>query len=701
MLFDAVFIGLPRGFGAVDVSRGVSVESTFAGEIEVIVLKSGREVTRVTRPLRNTPLGPVIKFKRRLWRLSGLTIDLDHQPVEDEEQQIEEAAEEPSEMVADADDGLQDAVIHAGRDERLFVDAGPGTGKTFVACSRVAGLINDGLPASRIWIISFTRTAVQEIRNRIATYLNDPSDASAVRIATLDSHAWAIQSGFSADAKLTGSHEDSIEATLRQVSSDEGVLEYLQRVRHLIVDEGQDIVGKRATLVLAIIDRLDDECGVTVFADEAQAIYGFTEDSDVIEGAGTVFIDELRSRSFAERQLKQIHRTSDPGLLEIFTKVRRRVLDRRVATAKRSSDVRSEIQRLASAQIGPTKNLDLGALPDGSLVLLRQRFDVLQTSSFNTGVPHRLRMSGLPPRIYPWIGRLLWDHVDRRLVRSAFNQLWSERPVPLSPIISADAAWELLFEAAGDSQNVIDLHRLRSVLGRSSPPTLFTSPEYGDAGPIIGTIHASKGREAEDVCLFLPPVPEETNGQSDEEIRVMFVGATRAKRSLSVGDSPSRQSGNSDGRAWKRLAGGKLQVEIGRTGDLEPEGLVGTAAFSEAGALAAQNIILTSPVMTGMFAAAIGDLDWKLALRTEEKVRIAVFSEKVKSDLGGIATRCQSFPPPNYLSHVRSTGLRTMVIRPDDPDLDGLHEPWRSSGFLFAPMLTGFGWTKFRGAAND
>ena len=638
-------------------------------------------------------------FRRRLWRLSGSTIDLDDDPVENEDP-IEEPAGEPAEMAAYEDDGLQDAVICAGADERLLVDAGPGTGKTFVACSRVAGLINDGLPASRIWIISFTRTAVQEIRNRIATYLKDPADASAVRIATLDSHAWAIQSGFSADARLTGSHEDSIEATLRKVCRDQGVQEYLQRVRHLVVDEGQDIVGKRATLVLAIIDRLDEECGVTVFADEAQAIYGFTEDS-VAEDAGIVFIDELRSRSFDERQLKRIHRTSDPGLLEIFTKVRRRVLDRKVATAKRTSGVRSEIQRLASAQIGPAKNLDLGALPDGSLVLLRQRFDVLQISSFNTQVPHRLRMSGLPPRICPWIGRLLWDHVDRRLVRSAFNALWNERLASVSPIISAVAAWELLFEAAGDSQNVIDLHRLRSVLGCTSPPTLFTTPEYGDGGPIIGTIHASKGREADDVCLFLPPVPEQTSGQGDEEIRVMFVGATRAKRSLSVGDSPARQSGNSDGRAWKRLAGGKLQVEIGRTGDLEPEGLVGTAAFSEAGALAAQNMILTSPVMTGMFAAAVGDLDWKLALRTAEKLRIAVFSEKVKSDLHDIAVRCQKYPPPNYLAHVRSTGLRTMVIRPDDPDLDRLHEPWRSSGFLFAPMLTGFGWTTFRGTAND
>jgi superfamily I DNA/RNA helicase len=65
---------------------------------------------------------------------------------------------------------------------RVLVDAGPGTGKTHVACTRVAALIADGVPAARIWLISFTRTAVVEIRNRIASALSDPGEAAAVRV---------------------------------------------------------------------------------------------------------------------------------------------------------------------------------------------------------------------------------------------------------------------------------------------------------------------------------------------------------------------------------------------------------------------------------------------------------------------------------------------------------------------------------------
>lgn len=604
-------------------------------------------------------------------------------------------------MNVKAEDGLQAGVIQAGAQERLFVDAGPGTGKTFVACSRVAYLVNEGLPASRVWIISFTRTAIHEIRNRLAAFLADPAEASAIRIATLDSTAWSIQSGFSKDAKLSGSHGDNIAATLRQVTNDPDVQEFLQGVRHLVVDEAQDIVGQRAALVLAIIDQLDESCGVTVFADEAQAIYGFTEDDGASNNTAALLTDELRSRGFDTMKLKRVRRTSDPGLLEIFTRVRGSVLDHTVPADARRSVVRSEIQRLASVRIGPASKLDVASLTERSLVLLRQRFDVLQTSSLHGGTPHRLRMSGLPPRLYPWIARLLWDHVDRRLLRSKFDALWAERVGPHEADLLPDAAWQLLFETAGDTAKVIDLHRLRELLGRANPPSLFTSPEYGDVGPVIGTIHASKGREAEEVCLYLPPETESVEAEDEEEeIRVLFVGATRAKQKLSVGEGPKRQSGNVNGRAWKRLRYDQLHVELGREQDLEPEGLVGTAGFTETEALAAQRLICASPVMEGLFARSIRELEWRLAVETPEKQRIAILGKQINTDLLEIAKRRNEWPPPNFLAHIRSIGLRTIAVRPDDPALERLHEPWRSSGFLFAPMLAGLAFTKFKGAGK-
>src|SRR6478752_3329359 len=80
-------------------------------------------------------------------------------------------------------------VITQPADTRLIVDAGPGTGKTAVACARVAHLINEGGISPRgVWLISFTRTAVKEIRDRIRAYLHDPDALYGVKMATIDAH---------------------------------------------------------------------------------------------------------------------------------------------------------------------------------------------------------------------------------------------------------------------------------------------------------------------------------------------------------------------------------------------------------------------------------------------------------------------------------------------------------------------------------
>ena len=82
---------------------------------------------------------------------------------------------------------------------------------------------------------------------------------------------------------------------LNLVRQDENVAEYLGSVEHLVVDEAQDIVGIRSDLVVEIVRKLPSSCGVTVFADEAQAIYGFADDREVQPG-------EVREPSLASAE---------------------------------------------------------------------------------------------------------------------------------------------------------------------------------------------------------------------------------------------------------------------------------------------------------------------------------------------------------------------------------------------------------------
>ncbi|MDF5932225.1 UvrD-helicase domain-containing protein [Pseudomonas aeruginosa] len=175
-------------------------------------------------------------------------------------------------------DADQLRVIEEDADSRLIVEAGPGTGKTAVACARLAYLINEeDIEPSNTWMISFTRTAVAEIRARLHSYVGDAS--FAIRIATIDSHAWSIHSGHDPNASLTGSYEENITRVIELLKNDEDIADELLQIEHVVIDEAQDLVGQRADLIEALVGRLPSDCGITVFADEAQAIYGFSDNS--------------------------------------------------------------------------------------------------------------------------------------------------------------------------------------------------------------------------------------------------------------------------------------------------------------------------------------------------------------------------------------------------------------------------------------
>jgi hypothetical protein len=211
-------------------------------QVEVCIFNKGREIVRVTRPLRKLDCKPFVKYKGRFWPLvHGSEVYLDDSaPAGDAHMTSSTNAEQTEaplkfQVVPPALidwDESQREVIDAPPEDRLLVGAGPGTGKTAVACARVSQLIDQGgLEPSRIWLISFTRTAVLEIRERIAAYLEDAAAAYSVKIATLDSHAWTIHSGFDEDAKILGSYEENIERVLDLVRQDEYVAEYLEDSR--------------------------------------------------------------------------------------------------------------------------------------------------------------------------------------------------------------------------------------------------------------------------------------------------------------------------------------------------------------------------------------------------------------------------------------------------------------------------------------
>ena len=107
--------------------------------------------------------------------------------------------------------------------------------------------------------------------------------ARGVRITTSDSHAWSLRAGFEDEGIPNTFGEGSYDVSIKQAvelfrNENPDLLDFMSRVEHFIVDEAQDVVGVRADLILEMLGSLSEDCGVTILADPAQAIYGFTSD---------------------------------------------------------------------------------------------------------------------------------------------------------------------------------------------------------------------------------------------------------------------------------------------------------------------------------------------------------------------------------------------------------------------------------------
>ena len=592
---------------------------------------------------------------------------------------------------------LQSDVVQRPASTRLVVRAGPGTGKTAVACARLAWLIEEeDVWPDAVWLISFTRTAVAEIRRRLECYLG--SQAASVRVATLDSWAWKFRSGFDGTASLEDGFDQNISDMIEMLKTDHELRDAIARAEHVVIDEAQDIVGVRSDLVEALLDCLDPRCGVTVFADPAQAIYGFAnEDGSGGTQQGTPLTERLMDaeRGFAGAELVDVHRTASPGLLKIFKDVRTEVLEGDGSVA-RFEAVRTSIGQHSDERDLVTKDLDGRDLENGTLVLFRTRAEALRTAQFYQG-EYSLRLSGYGAVLPAWLAMCLFDFEDRLLNERTFTELWEVRIAAPGHIASAtrESAWKALTVVAGEPNGTVSMKRLRSICARSSPPVELAEPEYGLPGPVFGTIHASKGREADDTILFAPKCEDEDSDVIAEETRVLFVGATRARQRLLFGDGKRVYSGSTDsGRLYSQMRGGTAaMIEFGRSGDLSFSGLVGSNSGSIEQVQTAQaELARIADRMVSLKLTSSEETNWRHVLTVDgQDVPLGLTSKRFKEDIWEIVRRAKKGGrPASNIKYVRSLGCRTVVIPQDDPQRETLHTPWRDSGFLLMPKMASF-----------
>ena len=221
--------------------------------------------------------------------------------------------------------------------------------------------------------------------------------------------------------------------------------------------------------------------------------------------------------------LKEIYRTSSPGLRKIFSELRSDVLDKQKHRDGLHGQTAEKIRALADQQGLKWTQMKVADFTSDDLLLFRTRAEVLMASQF-CDLPHRLRLSGYGVTLPAWLAICFADFVDPFIAERRFLDLWAARiENKAAPHYGPAEAWQHLMRIAGRKDGSVDMQRLRRRLGQTRPPVELTLPEYGLHGPIVGTIHASKGREASNVVLLLPNGAEfESIEDEKEETRVLF-----------------------------------------------------------------------------------------------------------------------------------------------------------------------------------
>ncbi|MFJ2895718.1 UvrD-helicase domain-containing protein [Streptomyces sp. NPDC087218] len=613
------------------------------------------------------------------------------------------------------------AVVEQPWDARLLVTAGAGAGKTHTLVRRLDALCGhedpeQALEAAEILVLTFSRAAARELRERISRH---GERAHRVRARTFDAWAYEVLLQAYPDGEWGAvGFDERIAAATRAV--EKGVLEVGDAVppAHVVIDEVQDLLGGRRELVEALLDRYQDSCGFTVVGDAAQSVYGF-QIEDVCERTDETnrFFDWLRASypdDLVELRLTGNFRAATP---EARIALGHGPLLQNVTDADEASARYEELRELLLAPANATGDLTdpfaldgLRAFPDTCAILTRDNRQALAVSELlhEHCVEHRLRRP-LEDRPVPyWVAELLRRTGSGTLSEDRFRSLLAEIPLPYEP--DPDTVWAVLRRAArGPGRGVLDLALLRRLVADGRFPDELAAPEGERI--VVSTVHRSKGLEFDRVIILAPPTIAELRKQFDEELdmpaeaRALYVAMTRARQDLYHANPPElpilkRAGGRKNGR---RFLGGWKSYDrrgiVGGSGDVDADNPPG----HETDAVATQAYLLehVAPghevVLRKRHDLPLGEWQSPPYVLLHDGREIGEASERFRQELFQVQKVNRTWTPwwPDEIHGLRVDTLESVAGSPAASANAGLGD----RGVWMAPRISGIG--RYRRANDD
>ena len=428
-------------------------------------------------------------------------------------------------------DRTQQEIVESGPDRRVYVNAGPGTGKTFTLIERLKYLISHGVPGDEILVLSYTRAAVAVMKERLkaaATSGEIDAEWQAIDITTFDKFCtrllYFIKSEENPQLKIAGMDYDQriLEAKLiLQRNKD-----LLSGVSHFVVDETQDLVGPRADLVLEALRSLPDGCGFTLLGDRCQSLYDYQTKDRPSLTTSERFYDLVVGEHHPD-EIGLTHNYRQKGSLSLdLTPIRKAILGRDVDAA--AAEAEAAVGDLPQPQV-MIRDLHQ-VLPDGGKklgILTRTNAQALETSSllWRMGVQHELSRSTSDRCFTRAIADALMGYPNETIDAASFGS----RLRPMDDVVSQRIWGELRkIEGVHPEGSRLRVEEVLQAIAATMPSPDLSAVKADRPRVFVGTVHSAKGREFDKVWLLAEDFSTDSFAGDLDECKVAYVGLSRA-----------------------------------------------------------------------------------------------------------------------------------------------------------------------------
>ncbi len=419
----------------------------------------------------------------------------------------------------------QREIIDDKQSKYIVVAAGPGSGKTRVLVHKLASLLlMEDVKHEQLLMLTFSRAAATEFKQRLIELIGNA--ASFVEIKTF--HAFS----FDLLGKI-GNLEESEDVVHRAAEMIERGEAEQGRINKavLVIDEAQDMDKDEYALVCALM-RNNEEMRVIAVGDDDQNIYQFRgSDSRYMQA----FIDEMQATKY---EMTENYR-SQKALVAFSNQFIQRSWHRMKTLPNVA--VQKEAGRVQITQY-QSENLEIPLVNQLCATYHQEHACVLTNTNEEAA-----RVTGL----------LIRNGINARLIQSVdgfrfFNLAEVRYFLKLidngleSPVISEER-WEqakektlMCYKTSTCLEYIKEFFKAFERINRTKYRSdladfVFESNLEDFCGDtrqtvLVSTIHKSKGREFDSVYMLL----DGEQADSEERIRKLYVGMTRAKQNLYI-----------------------------------------------------------------------------------------------------------------------------------------------------------------------